>query len=301
MKSHSRSLIGAMLVSITTLTACSEQQMQTMMNDLRSGGAASGPLIMDECSRFREPFQQVSAERRARLQQYAQAGAAIGAAAGAATSDGSLQDALMRTVIGGIGGAMIGAASGYYMSLQERTSTRAQLQSAVNGDARGDLARVNGLTRSLVDLNGCRTSQIAEVTNSVATGSLSREQGAQRLRTIRTATLQDDRIVRDTTGQINETNGVYVNALSEAGVRDEASYVAQIERYTPRVTRPRLTAASAGSSVEGSLSVASRAPRSSDPVVQLGFSQRELSATQQANADTLDSMLDEAEALLASI
>lgn len=301
MTSKPTKAIGALLISALTLSACSQAQMQTFANDLRSIGSAYGPLIEDECSRFRQPFQQVAAERRERIAEYAQIGAALGASAGVATSDGSLGDMLGRGMVGALAGAVIGAAGGYFQNLQARTNTRAELQDAVNGDARGDVSRVTALTASLVELNGCRTRQIASLTNAVATGSLSREEATAQLRRIRTASLQDDRIIRDTTGQIGETTSIYVSALDRADVRDEETYVAQIQRYEPQVTRPRLTTSSSGGTVAGALALTSRAPATADPVVELGFRQNELSAAQLANAEAIDSMLDEAEALLQSI
>lgn len=299
-----KTLISMMLISTTALSACTQAQMTTMRNDLTSTLASYGPLIEDECSRFRQPFQQASAERRERINNFAKIGAATGAAAGAAAGGafgGGLGEALIFGIGGALAGALVGASIGYYQSLEERTSNRAELQNAVNNDATSDLRRVNALTASVAELNRCRTRQIADVTNGVANGELTREQGVERLRTIRTAALQDDSIIRDTTGETAATNALYVDALAKADVRDEESYVAQIERYTPQVTQPRLTAARAGAEISGGLSVTSRRPRSSDPVVELGYGQRELSAAQQANAAAIDDMLDEAEALLATI
>lgn len=258
----------------------------------------------DECSQYRTPFTNISNERDQRIARYAQIGAGVGIVGGQAIARKNNEDTFRGAILGGIVGAAVGASGGYLADLQKRSTTTAGLQQAVAGDAARDLRQTDQLVAAMTSLNSCRLNQIAQVERSVRDGG-DRAAASARIRLIRQKVEVDNRAINAVVGDLTRTRNLYIGALRQTGA-DTDSYVASIQRYQPRVTTPQQTARRADSSqprVTKAKRTAvrvdrSQRPKTSNPVANLGYAERELSAGAAAHAQSIDAALDDLNTLL---
>ena len=244
-------------------------------------------VTQDECSRYRAPFTALSQERNARIANFAQIGAGVGAVVGQNVARNNNDNPLKGALLGALAGAALGATAGYLADLQKRATSTAGLQSAVNGDAARDLRETDRLTASMTALNQCRLSQIAQIEKSVRAGG-DRAAATTTLRTIRAKVAVDNRVIDAVVGDLTRTRNLYIGALSQTGA-DTDTFVASIERYQPRVATPQRTALRVDQS---------QRPRTANPVANLGFAEKELSAGAVAHAQSIDAALADVNALL---
>lgn len=241
----------------------------------------------DECSQFRQPFVDIARERNARIQTWASTGAAAGAGAGALIARSRGDNPLAGALIGSLIGGATGAVAGYYSDLQRRSNTTAGLRSSINSDASRDLRQADRLSSNLSSLNACRLRQIAAVESSVRQGG-DRAAAQSTLHRIRTNVRLDNRIVDGVVGDLTRTRNVYVGALGQTGA-DTDSFVSSIQRYQPQVATPQRTALRVNTS---------QRPRTNNPVANLGYAEKELSAGAKAHAASVDARIDAVDALL---
>lgn len=194
-------------------------------------------------------------EWQEQIAKWAAAGAVSGAIVGALVSgDDRAAGALAGAVLGGVGAALVG----YHMELQKRVEDRAQLQAAINGDAKSDLGRVRRMKRSIAELERCRRQQLAELQTALRRGTIDRETGRLRLDAIRREIAEDNELIRIALGQLGQRRDIYVNALVQAGAEDAAEIPERIEKYQPRVRKGsgKLVATPAPAGATGTLYVA---------------------------------------------
>lgn len=256
-------------------------------------GCAVGPTAQelaatqDECSRFRTPFTEISTERNERIARFAQIGAGVGAVVGQQNARRRGENELSGLLAGALAGAVVGAAGGYLSDLQERSSTTAGLQRAVAGDATRDLRQTDRLVAAMTSLNECRLRQITQVERSVRAGG-DRAAATAQVRLIRQKVDIDNRVINAVVGDLTRTRGLYIGALDQTGANTE-NYVASIERYQPRVTAPQQTALRVDRS---------QRPRTSNPVANLGYAEKELSAGAAAHVQSVNAALADLNNLL---
>lgn len=231
----------------------------------------------DECSQFRAPFTQISNERQARIEKYAKVGAAGGAVVGGAVAQAAGENALAGMLVGALAGAALGATGGYLNDLQRRASSTAGLQRAVAGDASRDLQQTDRLVASMTSLNRCRLAQIQAVEKSVRAGG-SRDAARAKINAIKQKVSVDNKAINAVVGDLTRTRNLYIGALRQTGA-DTESYVASIQRYTPRVTSPQRTSLDVNRGAR---------PRTSNAVANLGYAEKELSAGAAAHADIIN-------------
>ena len=241
----------------------------------------------DECTQFRQPFVTIAQERNKRIQGWASVGAAAGSALGANIARNRGDNVLGGALVGAVLGGLAGAGAGYMSDLQRRNRSTTALRGAVNRDANRDLTEANRLVRNLSSLNNCRLNQIAAVERSVKGGG-DRAAARSRLNVIRANVRVDNRIIDGVVGDLKRTRNVYVGALRQTGA-DTAGFVDSIERYQPRVSAPQRTALRINTGAR---------PRTSSPVANLGYAEKELSAGARANADSVNNRINELNELL---
>lgn len=241
----------------------------------------------DECSRFRTPFTEISTERNERIARFAQIGAGVGAVVGQQVARQRGENQLSGLLVGALAGAAVGAAGGYLSDVQKRSSTTAGLQRAVAGDATRDLRQTDMLVAAMTSLNECRLGQIVQVERSVRAGG-DRAAATAQVRLIRQKVDIDNRVINAVVGDLTQTRGLYIGALNQTGANTD-DFVASIERYQPRVTAPQQTALRVDQS---------QRPRTSNPVVNLGFAEKELSAGAAAHVQSVDAALADLNTLL---
>jgi len=234
----------------------------------------------DECSSFRTPFTRISTERSERIARYAQIGAGAGLLIGSAIGS-RRNNTLEGALVGALAGALLGALGGYMSDLQRRSQTTAGLQRAVNGDASRDLRQTDELVQAMTRLNTCRLNQIAQVETSVRRGG-DRAAATARMRMIRQNVNVDNRVIRAVVGDLTRTRNLYIGALQQTGANTDG-FVSSIQSYQPRATTPQQTALRIDRSAR---------PRTSSPVANLGFAERELSAGAAAHLAVIDARID---------
>jgi hypothetical protein len=154
------------------------------------------------------------------------------------------------------------------------------LRGAVARDADRDLVEANRLVQNLSSLNNCRLTQVAAVERSVRQGG-DRDAAKAKLNRIRASVQVDNRIIDGVVGDLKRTRNVYVGALRQTGA-DTAGFVDSIERYQPRVSTPQRTALR--------VNTAGR-PRTSNPVANLGYVEKELTVGAKANAESVNNRI----------
>ena len=241
----------------------------------------------DQCSKYRAPFTRISAERDRRIEAYAKVGATLGATAGLAIAKNRDENEIAGMLLGALAGAALGATSGYLSDLQKRATSTAGLQKAVNGDASRDLRETDALIVAMSSLNRCRLSQISAVEKSVRAGG-DRSAARATLAQIRRSVDVDNRVINAVVGDLTRTRALYVGALRQTGA-DTDQFVASIQQYRPKVSAPQQT----------SLQVSrSQRPRTTSPVANLGYAEKELSAGAAAHVQRVDRALDDLKELL---
>lgn len=267
--------------------------MAVLTGALALSGCAVAPTseelaaTRDECSQFRAPFTEISTERDQRIARYAQVGATVGAGLGENIARNRNEDPLRGAITGLVAGAVLGAAGGYLADLENRSSSTAGLQRAVNGDASRDLREADRLVRAMSSLNNCRLQQIAAVERNVRAGG-DRDQARAQIRFIRQKVAIDNRVINAVVGDLTQTRNLYVNALNQSGANTE-NFVSSIQQYQPRVTTPQRTALRVDRSAR---------PRTSNAVANLGYAERELSAGAAAHVQSVDAAIDELDDIL---
>jgi len=243
----------------------------------------------DPCSSNRAPFAKLKSEQNARLANWATAGATVGLTA--ALVGGGDADAMLR---GLIGGALLGLAGGYIADVQARYGPTANLRSAINGDARRNVAQTDTLIRALSSLNSCRVRQINKIAADVRTGRVDKKTGKAQLRVVQSQAKADNRLIQSVVGDLTRTRNTYVNALKSTGATNADAYVASLSRYEPKVRTPRVTSARSG--VQGSLALTTR-KRSGSGVAQMGNAGKELSTLSRASSKSIGDAIEGLESL----
>ncbi|MBD3786627.1 MAG: hypothetical protein IE922_06600 [Sphingomonadales bacterium] len=241
----------------------------------------------DQCSKYRTPFTRISQERDLRIEAYAKIGSTLGATVGVAIAKQRDENEIAGMLLGALAGAALGATSGYLSDLQKRATSTAGLQKAVNGDASRDLRATDALIVAMSSLNRCRLSQIAAVEKSVRAGG-DRTAARATIAQIRRSVDVDNRVINAVVGDLTRTRSLYVGALRQTGA-DTDQFVASIQQYRPKVSSPQQT----------SLQVSrAQRPRTTSPVANLGYAEKELSAGAAAHVQRVDSALDDLKELL---
>ncbi len=159
-----------------------------------TAGCSSSPTIH---SFFDNEANDSCRDQRAALQSYGDyfannmlVGGAIGAAAGGLVGVVTHQS-LQATLADAFAGFTIGAAVGYWESVQQKDATMAARQRQVQTDVTAENAKVNGAQQAFNTLVDCRRGQAATLRADVAAGRVTSADGAKAMATIK-ARFDDD-------------------------------------------------------------------------------------------------------------
>ena len=194
------------------------------------GGGASAIAFQDNCERFRQPFEQIRAERDKIIGQNVAAGAIAGALLTLAVG-GDTEEALAGALVGGLAGA----ANAYAQNAASRGATQASLASFANRDARNEATQNDRLVRTIVQMNACRLDQADDALARATRGEITPNQAKSLLSQIERATRADNRAIQRV-GGFNRTYNAYVGVLDRDDVRAAQATRKSVASYQPRVS-----------------------------------------------------------------
>ncbi len=118
----------------------------------------------------------------------------VGAGAGALTATAvavATHQSVKATIVEAFAGLMIGAAAGYWESVQQKASNTQARYRLVQDDIQGENAKVDGVQHAFNTLIDCRRKQAAKLRADVAAGRVSHDDGTKQMNQIK-ARYDDD-------------------------------------------------------------------------------------------------------------
>lgn len=148
----------------------------------------------------------------------------------------------------GAGTALIGTGISYWQSQREKASNRAELQAAIDGEARATAEKVTPIAGAVNGLNQCRMNQIAQLQQRVAARQIDRSAATGDLATIDASIATDQKLIDHLLGKIDNRATQLAQDKAKALGVSFAGYEEQLPTPKPAPsTAPRSTAPEAPS------------------------------------------------------
>ncbi|MCC7274888.1 MAG: hypothetical protein IT561_19640 [Alphaproteobacteria bacterium] len=181
-------------------------------------------------------------------------GAAIGAVAGGilgAVTGG--RNAGRNALIGAAIGAAAGAAGGYWASKMQQEQSRDRLYASVASDLSRENQQLDATQVAFDRLVDCRRNEAARIRSAVATGAMSRPQGAQQMAEVRRRYEEDIQIAQRISGRVSERSANFQFANEQINPQPY-----HVQYRTPIRARPDMSAGAMGTLQPGSTVYAAR-------------------------------------------
>lgn len=273
-----------------TISGCST--VSQIVQDPRSAYI----LASDPCSSFREPFVQIREKQRRQIVNWAATGAFAAATAVILGKDTSTKNIALSFV----GGALVGAVTGYYYNLTKRESQTNELRSTIFTDAKLDAGESDELVAGVSSLNGCRMKSINEIATGLQAGTLSQEDARESLSLIKRYSQLDNKLVGSVSEGLTKRSTIYVSALQLSGADDADKYITQAEAYQPIVRKPKYTVSRKASSQPEPkpITIKKRSKSNENSVIATAKGAAELDAMVIAHVQSVDDAIEDIESVL---
>ncbi len=214
-------LVGVSLVLTGCVTATGLRNKYTVAGDV--------------CQAYREPIFQSQEHFNEKIVESAVVGALIGAGAGLLFGGKKRGEA---AVIGGLAGLTAGLGAGYLRAKAARAKSRQELIGSINSDITRDNYRMTALGKSLRQLNDCRQDQLDRLADDLQAGLIDKATGKTKLEAIRTAIRNDNSLVQEIFGKVDERGTAYVDASAVARDVNKDTMLGAAGRYEPTLWTP---------------------------------------------------------------
>ena len=273
------------------LGLCAAMISGCTVDSFESAASSSGSQVMafqDNCTRFRQPFEQIRAERDKIIGQNVAGGALIGAVTALALG-GDAKDAMAAAVVGGLAGA----ANAYAQNAASRGATEASLRSFANRDALNEKAQNDRLVRTIVQINACRLDQADDALARASRGEITPAQAKSLLDQIEQATRADNRAIQRV-GGFGKTYEAYVGVLDRDDVRAAQATRRSVASYKPKVSKVNRTS-------RGSAAIAPQSATGATPVAQAENSRNLIRTSATAHQESVSAGIAERRSRLDSL
>lgn len=190
----------------------------------------------DSCEAYREPIYKSQDEFNQQIVESAVIGTLIGVTAGLLLGGNNRGTAAL---IGGAAGLAAGLGAGYLQAKSSQAKSREELISSINADITRDNGRLDTLGSSLRQLNDCRDQQLNTLLADLQAGRLDKPAARTRLAAVRAAIKNDNALIQEIFGKVDERGTAYVEASAQSRDVEEAMVLGPAKDYQPTLTASR--------------------------------------------------------------
>ncbi len=131
--------------------------------------------------------------------------------------------------------ALVGAVGGYLVAVNRQGVEQEQLVAAVNADAATDRTTLNRAAEATRGLTDCRVEQMIAIRQGIEAGTMSTEEGRERLALIRKSIEGDREIVTTLLGRFGDKVDIFAGGIAVAEEVEQEVVLAGVRDYVPTV------------------------------------------------------------------